>query len=101
MKFNCKSTQVETGEIFWIETGVDRGREVDHVINGLAEERIIVKPPPPPLSSAAASIGHHRFAIHRDGSMEEFPSTLSNGMGNVPFVDFPAGCWLWGFTQPL
>ena len=24
-----------------------------------------------------------------------------NGMGNDPFVDFPAGCWLWGYTQPL
>ena len=22
-------------------------------------------------------------------------------MGNDPFVDFPAGCWLWGYTQPL
>ena len=24
-----------------------------------------------------------------------------NGMGNDPFVDFPAGCWLWGCVQPL
>ena len=22
-------------------------------------------------------------------------------MGNDPFVVFPAGCWLWGYTQPL
>ena len=22
-------------------------------------------------------------------------------MGNDLFVDFPAGCWLWGYTQPL
>ena len=22
-------------------------------------------------------------------------------MGNDPFDDFPAGCWLWGYTQPL
>ena len=25
----------------------------------------------------------------------------TNGMGNDLFVDFPAGCWLWGYTQPL
>ena len=22
-------------------------------------------------------------------------------MGNDPFVDFPAGCWFWGYKQPL
>ena len=22
-------------------------------------------------------------------------------MGNDLFVDFPVGCWLWGYTQPL
>ena len=28
-------------------------------------------------------------------------SRKPNWMGNVPFVDFPACCWLWGYTQPL
>ena len=36
-------------------------------------------------------------------TVKPFTATLCSyiGMGNDPLVDFPAGCWLWGYTQPL
>ena len=35
------------------------------------------------------------------GMKDGIVGTQSNGMGNDQFVDFPAGCWLWVYTQPL
>ena len=45
----------------------------------------------------------NKFFQNGDGIPDQGNSyfILSNGMGNDLIVDFPAGCWLKPYTQPL
>ena len=38
---------------------------------------------------------------HNKTKQRDWVGPQCNRMGNDPFVDFPAACWLWGYTQPL